>query len=55
MASLASGAKLVPNVLNQANQSEVLSCLILANRRKFFVLGILSVLRLDRGVLISGP
>ena len=43
------GAKLVPNVQNQADQDEVFSCLILADRWKFCVLGILSVLRLNRG------
>ncbi len=41
--------ELVPNAVNHANQGEVLSFLILANRWKFFVLDILSVLRLDRG------
>ena len=43
------GAKVVPNVLNQENLDEVCSCLILANRWKFWVVGILSVLRLERG------
>jgi len=45
----------VPNALNQANEDGVVSCLILANQWKFSVLGLLSVLRLDMGVYISGP
>jgi hypothetical protein len=35
------------------NQDEVLSCLILADRWKFGVLGILSVLRFNRGETLN--
>lgn len=49
MLSIVFGAKLVPNALNQANADEVHSCLILAVRWKFCVLGILSVLRSNGG------
>lgn len=43
------GAKLVPNALNSANLDEGFSFLILRKWQKLVVLGILNVLRLERG------